>query len=166
MTEFGYYRGIFWRAQETVNISVMTSDVLKEIKTMIFLNESLGCCQLYLLGRGKLYNMTNLEVGDAVDTKLMTVLLTPSLNPICYHIMHTVRFKLLALQAAACAGEERLGCLYEQPTRHHERVDGRPDLHRGVSPDRQSLGIHMHVPPRARRRSAVQRNAAVHDVTT
>ena len=79
--------------------------------------------------------------------------------------MHTVRVKLLALQAAACAGEESLGCLYEQPTRHHEWVDGRPDLLRGVSPDRQNLGIHMHVPLRPRRRSSVQRSTAVHDVT-
>jgi len=79
--------------------------------------------------------------------------------------MHTVRVKLLALQAAASAGERRLGCLSERPTRHPERVDGRPDLLRGVSPDRQSLGIHMLVPLRPRRRSAVQRNTAVHDVT-
>jgi len=95
----------------------------------------------------------------------MPVLLTPSLTLICYHIMHTMRVKLLALQAAACAGEERLGCLYEQPTCHHERVDDRPDLHTSVSPDRQSLGIHMHVPLRPRRRSTVERNTAVHDVT-
>jgi len=79
--------------------------------------------------------------------------------------MHTVRINLFALQAAACAGERKLGCLYEQPTRHHQRGDGRPDLHTGVSPDRQILGIHMHVPLRPRRRSAVQRNTAVHDVT-
>ena len=73
MTVFGYYRGIFWRAQETVNISVRASGVLNEIQNMTLLNESL-----------------NLTV---------------------FHIMHTVRIKLIALQAAACAGGKRLGCL-------------------------------------------------------
>jgi hypothetical protein len=79
--------------------------------------------------------------------------------------MHTVRIILLILQAAACAGDKRLGCLHEQPTRHHQRVDGRPDLHTSVSPDRQNLGLHMHVPLRPRRRGPIQRNTAVHDVT-
>ena len=107
----------------------------------------------------------NCSVSNWAAQQLYWPMLTLPLTLIGFHVMHTVRMELLALQAEACAGEERLGCLYEQPTRHHERVDGRPDLHKGVSPDRQSLGIHMHVPLRPRRRSAVQRNTAVHDVT-
>ena len=107
----------------------------------------------------------SVRASDVLNEIQNMILLNESLTITGFHIMHTVRIKLIALQAAACAGEERLGCLYEQPTCHHERVDGRPDLHRSVSPDRQSLGIHMHVPLRPRRRSAVQRNTAVHDVT-
>jgi hypothetical protein len=98
--------------------------------------------------------------------RLVPVLLTLSLTLIGFHIMHTVRIEPLALQAAAWAGERRLGCLYEQTTRRRQRVDGRSDVHGGVSPDRQSLGIHMLVPLRLRRGSPVQRNSAVHDVTT
>jgi len=97
--------------------------------------------------------------------RLVPFLLTLFLTVIGFHIMHTVRIKLPALQAAACAGERRMGCLYEQTTRHRQRVDGRPDVHGGVSPDRQSLGVHMHVPLRPRRCSPVKRNSAVHDVT-
>ena len=97
--------------------------------------------------------------------RLVPVLLTLYLTLIGFHIMHTVRMKLLALQASACAGEKRMGCLYERTTRHRQRVDGRPDVHGGVPPDRQSLGVHMHVPLRPRRRSPVKRNSAVHDVT-
>ena len=41
----------------------------------------------------------------------MPVLLTLSLILIGFHIMHTVRIKLFVLQAAACAGEKKLGCL-------------------------------------------------------
>ena len=74
--------------------------------------------------------------------------------------------KLLVLQAAASAGNKGLGCLHEQPAHHHQRVYGRPDLHAVVSPDRQTLGIHPHLHFRPRRRSAVQRNIAFHDVTT
>ena len=95
----------------------------------------------------------------------MPVLLTLSLTLIGFHIMHTVRIKLFVLQAAACAGEKELGCLYEQTPPHHHRVNGQPDLHRSVSQDPQNLGIHMHFPLRPRRRSTVQRNTAVHDVT-
>ena len=97
--------------------------------------------------------------------KLMPVLLTLSLTLIGFHVIHTVRIKLFVLQAAAYAGEKKLGCLPERPSHHRHRVDDRPDLHRSGSQDPQILGILMHVPLRPRRRSIVQRNTVVHDFT-
>jgi hypothetical protein len=88
------------------------------------------------------------------------------LTQIGFHFIQTVRINLLVLQAAACAGWRKLGCIYQLSTSRYQRVDGRPDLHWGVSPDPQSLDIHLHVHFRTRRRGAVQRNFAVHDVTT
>jgi len=53
----------------------------------------------------------SVRASDVLNEIQNMILLNESLTITGFHIMHTVRIKLIALQAAPCAGGKRLGCL-------------------------------------------------------